>query len=47
MTEPRYARILDTRLEAITENQVCYALKEGSACDNCFCTTPIFVSQYQ
>lgn len=31
MTEPKYARILDTRLEAISENQVCYALKEGSA----------------
>ena len=30
-TEPKYARILDTRLEAISENQVCYALKEGSA----------------
>ena len=31
MESPRYARILDTRLEALSENQVCYGLKEGSA----------------
>ena len=31
MDSPKYARILDTRLEAISDNQVCYALKEGSA----------------
>ena len=30
-TEPQYARILDTRLEALSDNKVCYALKEGSA----------------
>ena len=28
---PKYARVLDTRLEALSDNQVCYALKEGSA----------------
>jgi len=28
--EAQYARILDTRLEAISENKVCYVLKEGS-----------------
>jgi hypothetical protein len=31
MEEPRYARLLDTRLEALSENRVCYVLKEGSA----------------
>ena len=31
MDEPRYARILDTRLEAVSENQICYGLKEVSA----------------
>ena len=28
---PTYARVLDTRLEAVSENRICYALKEGSA----------------
>jgi hypothetical protein len=31
MTEPSYARILDTRLEALSENKICYALKEGAS----------------
>ena len=31
MTDPSYARILDTRLEALSENKICYALKEGAA----------------
>jgi len=31
MDAPSYARVLDTRLEALSENKVCYALKEGSA----------------
>jgi hypothetical protein len=31
MDSPTYARVLDTRLEAVSENRICYALKEGSA----------------
>jgi hypothetical protein len=31
MESPHYARVLDTRLEALSENKICYALKEGSA----------------
>ena len=31
MDRPTYARVLDTRLEAVSENRICYALKEGSA----------------
>ena len=31
MDSPTYARVLDTRLEAVSENSICYALKEGSA----------------
>ena len=31
MSAPKYARVLDTRLEALSENNICYALKEGAA----------------
>jgi hypothetical protein len=31
MEQPRYARLLDSRLEALSENRVCYVLKEGAA----------------
>jgi hypothetical protein len=31
METPSYARVLDTRLEAVSENKICYALKEGAA----------------
>jgi hypothetical protein len=31
MSVPKYARVLDTRLEALSENNICYALKEGAA----------------
>jgi len=41
--EPSYARVLDTRLEAVSENKVCYALKEGSAVQS---FVPLVASSY-